>query len=141
MNFKAALKTRRGRLILAAVVLGMAGLCIAGLLPTLGVVPQGHLPEISLAAEEIPLPFSVPLFGDHIPNTLPATWITMVILFALGLGYRRATRSEGPPSRFQVALEAVLEAPYNFVEGVAGGQAHRFYPLLGTFLLFMAISN
>lgn len=141
MDFKAILKTRRGRLTLVTVVLGMALLCIVGVLPTLGILQQGQLPEISLAAEEIPLPFSVPLFGDHIPNTLPATWLTMIVLIGLALGYYRARQSEGPPSRFQVAVEMVMEALYNFVDDVAGEHARLFFPLLGTFFLFIAVSN
>ena len=141
MDFKAVLKTRRGRLILVSIVLGMALLCGVGVLPTLGVLQKGQLPEISLAAEEIPLPFSVPLYGDHIPNTLPATWLTMVILIGLGLAYRRAQRSEGPVSRFQAAVEMVIEAMYGFAEGIAGPRARLFFPLLGTFFLFIAISN
>jgi len=66
MDFKAILKTRKGRLTIAGIVLGMGLLCVVGVLPTLGVLGEGQLPEISLAAEEIPLPFSVPLFGDPV---------------------------------------------------------------------------
>jgi len=141
MDFKAILKTRKGRLTIAGIVLGMGLLCVVGVLPTLGVLGEGQLPEISLAAEEIPLPFSVPLFGDHIPNTLPATWLTMIILVGVGLGYRNARHKEGPSSRFQVAVEAIVDALYNFVESVAGDNARLFFPLLGTFFLFIAISN
>jgi F-type H+-transporting ATPase subunit a len=99
------------------------------------------VPHISLAAEEIPLPFSMPLLGDHIPNTLPATWLTMVILISLGLAYNRAQRKEGPPSRFQVAVEAVAEGLYSFIESVERKHARLFFPLLATFFLFIAVSN
>ncbi len=141
MDFKAILKTRRGRLILVGILVSMLLLCLVGVLPTLGVLQQGQLPEISLAAEHIPLPFSIPLFGDHIPNTLPATWLTMLILIGIGLGYNRAERQEGPPSRFQVAVEAAMEGMLGFVESMAGEHAHLFFPLLATFFLFIAISN
>jgi F-type H+-transporting ATPase subunit a len=141
MDFKSILKTRRGRLGLIGVVLAMLVLCVVGVLPTLGVLQQGELPEISLAAEEIPLPFKVPLFGDHIPNTLPATWLTMAILLGIGLAYHRAHRREGRPSRFQVAVEAVIEGLFGFVENMAGENARLFFPVLATFFLFIAISN
>jgi len=134
-NFRALLKTTRGRLILVAVILGVAVLCGAG------VLAGERLPAISLAAEEIPLPFSVPLFGNHIPNTLPATWLSMLILFALGWGYRRAWRREEELSRFQVGVEAVGEAMLDFVESVGNENTRLFFPLVGTFFLFIAISN
>jgi len=111
------------------------------LLCGLGVLRGEHVPHISLAAEEIPLPFSAPLFGNHIPNTLPATWLTMVILIGLGLAYNRAQRKEGPPSRFQVAVETVGEGLYSFIESVERKHARLFFPLLATFFLFIAISN
>jgi F-type H+-transporting ATPase subunit a len=141
MNFKAILRTRRGRLTLIGILLVMMLLCLVGVLPTLGVLEEGELPEISLAAEQIPLPFTVPLFGDHIPNTLPATWLTMIILVGIGLAYSRAHSKEGPPSRFQTAVEAVIGGMFGFVEGLAGQHARLFFPLLGTFFLFIAVSN
>ena len=135
MDFKAILKTGRGRLVLVLVVLGIVFLC------GLGVLQGEELPVISLAAEEIPLPFSVPVFGNHIPNTLPATWLTMIILIGIALAYNRAQRREGPPSRFQVAVEAVAEGMFSFVESIAGERARLFFSLVATFFLFIVVSN
>jgi F-type H+-transporting ATPase subunit a len=134
-NFRNLLKTTRGRLIFVGVILGVAVLC------GVGVLAGERLPVISLAAEQIPLPFSVPVFGDHIPNTLPATWLTMLILLALGWGYSRAWRKKGELSRFQVAVEGVGEAMLDFVEGVGNEHTRLFFPLVGTFFLFITVSN
>ncbi len=134
MEFRAILKSRRGRLGLLVVILAVSFLC------GLGVLRGEELPHISLAAEEIPLPFSVPLFGNHIPNTLPATWLTMLVLIGIGFAYYRAQRKEGPPSRFQVAVETVIEGMLSFMESV-GEHVHLFFPLVATFFLFIAISN
>jgi F-type H+-transporting ATPase subunit a len=134
-KFRALLKTRRGRLILLGGILGIAVLC------GVGILGGERLPAISLAAEEIPLPFSLPVFGDHIPNTLPATWLTMLILIGVAWAYNRAWRREGPPSRFQVAVETVGQGMLDFFESVGNEHSHLFFPLLATFFFFIAISN
>ena len=161
MDFKATLKTRWGRLGLIVIILGVIGLCVLGLLPTLGVLPPNILPVISLAAEKIPLPFLEPLVGehgplsflgslflvseeDHVPgifNTLTSTWLTMIILIGIGVAYYRAQRKEGVPSLFQVALETLIEGMFGFVENIVGENARLFFPLVATFFLFIAISN
>jgi len=135
MNLGAALKTRRGRFVLILVVLGIVALC------GIGVFGGEKLPVISLAAEEIPLPFSLPFYGNHIPNTLPSTFLTMAILILIGLAYNRAQRQEGPPSRFRVAVEAVAEGMLDFMENAVGENARIFFPLVATFFLFIAVSN
>jgi F-type H+-transporting ATPase subunit a len=131
----AALKTRRGRFILIVVVLATAALCAAG------VFRGQELPVISLAAEDIPLPFTVPVFGSHIPNTLPSTWLTMIILMGVALAYNRSLRKEGPPSRLRIAVEAVAEGMLQFMENAVGENARIFFPLVATFFLFIAVSN
>jgi F-type H+-transporting ATPase subunit a len=155
-SLKAILKTRRGRLALLLVILGITVLCVFGLLRE-----EAELPVISLAAEKIPLHFLEPIVGAGAPlsllgplflvsevdptpgiyNTLTATWLTMAILIGLGLGYNRAVRRAGPPSRFRLAVEAVGEGLYNFMWGVGGEHARLFFPLVATFFLFIAISN
>lgn len=135
MNLQ-ALKTPRGRLTLILVVLIVGGLFAVGVLRK-----EAKLPVISLAAEEIPLPFSLPFYGNHIPNTLPSTLLTIVILILIGLAYNRAQRQEGPPSRFRVAVEAVAEGMLDFMKNAVGEKARLFFPLVATFFLFIAISN
>lgn len=116
----------------------LLGLCGSGFLV------QGILgtqkPEISLAAEKIPLPFEVPLFGHEVPNTLPATWLTMVVLLG---GSALATRKmEMVPSGLQNGVEAIIEFFYGFLENVAGEKKTRiFFPLVATFFFFILTSN
>ncbi|MFZ5919353.1 MAG: F0F1 ATP synthase subunit A [Chloroflexota bacterium] len=101
--------------------------------------PDTHLPEISLAAEKIPLPFDIPLIGHELPNTFPATWLTMLILILLAiLGTRKMKMV---PGGLQNVVEAVVEMFYNFIEGVAGEKARWFFPLIATFFFFILISN
>ncbi len=135
MNLGAALKTRQGRFILIAFVLGMVVLC------GVGVFGGEEMPVISLAAENIPLPFSLPVFGNHIPNTLPSTWLTMVILIVVALAYNRSLRKDGPPSRLRVAVEAIAEVMLDFMENAVGEKARIFFPLVATFFFFIAVSN
>jgi F-type H+-transporting ATPase subunit a len=65
----------------------------------------------------------------------------MLVLILIGWRYHRAVRSEGPPSRFQVAVEAVGEGMVGFIRDVGGEHARLFFPLVATFFLFIAISN
>jgi F-type H+-transporting ATPase subunit a len=80
-------------------------------------------------------------FGRPIPNTLPSTWLTMALLISIGLIYSYLQRREGPPSRFQVAVEALGEGMLGFMENAVGEQARLFFPLVATFFLFIAINN
>lgn len=153
MDFKAIMSTRRGRLALIGIILGTIVLCVIGVLPGKGVLPEQMLPEITLAAENIPLPFLAPLFGEEshgehdqeaqppsIPNTLPATWLTMAILIGVGIGYKRATNKE-EVTRFQAAVEMAMGGLFDFVKKVGGEHARLFFPLVATFFLFVALSN
>jgi F-type H+-transporting ATPase subunit a len=105
-----------------------------------GIVNKGyHLPDISLAPEEIRLPFNVPLLGDRVPNTLPTTWLSMLVLIVVAFFATR--KMELIPTGFQNAVEAIVEMFYNFVEGVAGEKARIFFPLVATFFFFILTSN
>jgi F-type H+-transporting ATPase subunit a len=81
--------------------------------------------------------------GRTVPNTLPSTWITVlvILIWLIGLRYNRTQRKEGPPTRFQVAVEAVTEGMFSFMRNAVGDKAKMFLPLVATFFLFIAISN
>ena len=173
MNFGAALKTRRGIVVLLLILLGTCVLCGFGLL-------RGEdMPVISLAAENIPNPYSEVIvvaglvglglvmflmalsrhwvmllviaagmaiqfllfYGKPVPNTLPATWLTLLILLTVGFLYQRSRRKEGPPSRLAVALEGLMEGMLSFMTDAVGENARVFLPLVATFFMFIAISN
>jgi F-type H+-transporting ATPase subunit a len=140
MNF-AFLKTRTGRFVLILIVLGIIALCIGGVFIGGVVNKQARLPLIVLAAEEIPLPFSIPIFGNHIPNTLPSTWLTMIILILVGWGYSRRVHGEKQVSHFVIAMEALGEGMLSFMRNAVGEKATLFFPLVATFFLFIAINN
>lgn len=133
------LKTTRGRLGLVGLIVVMIGMCVGGLFLG-GILNEGvHLPEISLAAEKIHLPFELPLVGHELPNTIPATWLTMLVLIVVALAYR--PREGEIPGRFQALVEMIVEGFYSFLEGVAGDKTRMFFPLIATFFFFILVSN
>jgi F-type H+-transporting ATPase subunit a len=136
----ATLRSPKGCLGCLGLVVVVIALFVGGLMLG-GIANEGYqLPEISLAAEEIPLPFSVPLLGHSVPNTLPATWLSMLVLIVVAF---LATRNmKLVPSGLQNAVEAIVEMFYGFIEGVAGPhQAPLFFPLVATFFFFILLSN
>jgi F-type H+-transporting ATPase subunit a len=138
-NIMATLRTPKGCLGCLVLVLVIIALFVGGLMIGGIANPNYHLPEISLAAEEIPLPFELPLFGHSVPNTLPATWLAMLLLIAVS--FFAARNMQLVPSGLQNAVEAIVEMFYGFIEGVAGAQAPIFFPLVATFFFFILISN
>ncbi|MCP4543755.1 MAG: F0F1 ATP synthase subunit A [Chloroflexi bacterium] len=134
------MKKRPGCVAIALISLVFVALFVVGVV--LGVVQKRtEMPVISLAAENIPLPFTIPGFEHGIPNTLPSTWLTMIILIVMGLAYNRAVKKDGPPSRFQVAIESFVDVMLDFMKGAVGEKATLFFPLVATFFLFIAVSN
>jgi F-type H+-transporting ATPase subunit a len=121
-------------LVPAAIIIGV--FVVLTLLP----IPKVVVPAISIPAEEI---FSFDLFGfwNHgITNTLLSSWLTM---FVLVVGTWLITRKmKTVPGRWQGALEMVIEAFYNMVEGAAGSKwARKFFPIVMTIFLFVLVSN
>jgi F-type H+-transporting ATPase subunit a len=137
----AFLKTRTGRIVLILIVLGVVALCVGGVVIGGVVNEQASLPLIVLAAEEIPLPFSLPVFGNHIPNTLPSTWLTMIILILVAWSYSRRVQGGKQASRFVTAMDALGEGMLGFMRNAVGEKATLFFPLVATFFLFIAINN
>ena len=139
-NIMATLRTPKGCLGCLGLVLVIVALFVGGLMLG-GIANEAYqLPEISLAAEEILLPFNVPLLGHSVPNTLPATWLTMLVLIVVAFFATR--KMEMVPSGLQNVVEAIVEMFYGFIEGVAGAhQASIFFPLVATFFFFILISN
>ncbi len=134
-----ALTTPKGCLGCLGILLLTIAIAVAGLMLG-GIVNKGyHLPDISLAAEEVRLPLNVPVFRDRVPNTLPTTWLSMLVLIVVA--YFATRKMELVPSGFQNAVEAIVEMFYNFVEGVAGEKARIFFPLVATFFFFILTSN
>lgn len=132
---------RRGRtIIILLAVLILMGLCVGGFL-----LPGKEMPEISMAAERIPLPFALPLLGDEIPNTLPTAILTTIVLALVAWAYYRAQRRAAhtrKESRFLVAVDVVFEGVYFFVENVVGEHlTPTFFPLVASFFFFILTAN
>jgi F-type H+-transporting ATPase subunit a len=131
-------KTRKGKLGCVIAILLVLILCVWGF--TLGgIMGEREIPEISMAAEKVHLPFAIPLFGHEIPNTLPTTWLTMLLLILIS--YFAFRKPKLVPSGLQNVVETPIELFYNFVEGVAGEKTRLFFPLVATFFFFILISN
>lgn len=132
-------KTAAGRFGCAGLIVAMLGMCAWGLFRG-GILNEDvHLPVISLAAEKIHLPFELPLLGHELPNTIPATWLTMLVLIAVSaLGTRKMRMV---PGGLQNLVEALVEGFYGFLEGVTGDKTRMFFPLVATFFFFILISN
>jgi F-type H+-transporting ATPase subunit a len=97
------------------------------------VVPHPPKPEISLAAER------VPLFGWHIPNSIIATWLAMIVL--VGLSYAVTRKMTLVPGRLQTAVEWVVESLYNLSAGIAGEKTRLVFPVVATLFLFIVTAN
>ena len=96
-----------------------------------------RLPEIKLAPDVI-----IPLFpdGTGITNTLLCTWISIIVLVLLF--YFGTRRRDMIPSGMQNFMEWGIESLLGLVEGVTGKEkAKKFFPLVATFFLFIAVSN
>jgi F-type H+-transporting ATPase subunit a len=79
------------------------------------------------------------LFG-WVTNTILGTWLVSICLFVVL--YFGTRRRELIPSGLQNALEWVIEALQNLVEGVAGkAKGRKFFPLIATLLLFILFCN
>jgi F-type H+-transporting ATPase subunit a len=119
------------RKVLVPTLIIIGALVILNLLPIPGVI----IPEISIAAEPL-----FDIFGFTITNTLLSSWFTMLVLI---LGTWAITRKRKEiPGRLQGALEMIVEALYNLVEGAAGSKlAPKFFPIVTTLFLFIITAS
>lgn len=102
-------------------------------------------PHIQVAAEKIieePL-FTIPGLGDfYLFNTLTAMVLLDLILIGMALVVRGAVRSgKMIPSGLSGAIEAAIEALYNFTESTAGKETKRIFPWFATIFLMVLLAN
>ena len=76
-----------------------------------------------------------------VTNTLLTAWL-VVIIVALGAIVFSVTLKR-VPSRFQTAIEGVVEGLLGFFETIAGSRevAKRFFPIVATIFIFVLLSN
>lgn len=101
--------------------------------------------HIQVAAERLmqePL-FSLPVIGDfYLTNTFTAMLLGDLVLLAIALAVRQATRSgELVPKGISGAMEGLLEALYNLTETSAGKWAKKIFPWFATILLVVFVAN
>lgn len=78
----------------------------------------------------------------HLNATIAYTWCVMLLL-SVGswLVTRRIDESEGPRSRWQNAMEVVVETIRGQIRDICPEGGDRYLPFVGTLFLFIAISN
>jgi F-type H+-transporting ATPase subunit a len=96
-------------------------------------VPHAPKPEISLHAE------GVPLLGLHIPNSMIATWLAMILL--IGVSYAVTHKMALVPGRLQAAVEWAVEGLYNLSLRISGERTHMVFPVVATLFLFIVTAN
>jgi F-type H+-transporting ATPase subunit a len=125
--------SKRTLYILGALVLFVVGF----------VFLRGPIPHISIAPETLVKAGDVPGAGwsINITNTILTTWV-VVVLVLIFIFFITRRKWSLVPSGVQNFFEAVVEAFYNLVVGIAGEEnGRRFFPLVATIFFFILISN
>ena len=103
------------------------------------------MPHIQLPGEvlsESPL-FTAPVIGEFfITNTLVAMALANIVLIAIALVVRRATREDTLVlSGFAGAIGAMMEALYDLVESSAGRKTKEIFPWVAGIILVVLVVN
>jgi F-type H+-transporting ATPase subunit a len=78
----------------------------------------------------------------HLNATIVYTWIVMFLLTSVSwLVTRRLPPADGPRSRWQNALEVVIEAMRRQIHEVCPEHGDTYLPFVGTLFLFIGLSN
>jgi len=94
-----------------------------------------HLPNF------ISMFFGQYLEGDKAGYLDPLFSLLAVVLIVSLMAGSMKRRGDGPPTRFQVAVEMLVGGLYSLFEGAIGPTARRYTPYLGTLFLFILINN
>lgn len=118
-------------------------ICIALMLILGSFVPltKPVRPFIQLPGEVYPGTEGLPILGG-ITNTFMSTVVAwmMVVVLVLVLKARSRTADE-IPTGFYNFFEMIVEAAYNFAEGIAGPKVKNFFPWFMTFILIILTTN
>ncbi len=97
---------------------------------------RGPIPHISVAAEPL-----TKVGGVKLTNTMITSWI-VVVLILIVLVFIMTRKWSIIPGGVQNFVEAVVEAFYNLVVGIAGEEKGRkFFPVVATIFFFILINN
>src|SRR3989338_9566956 len=91
---------------------------------------------VVLAAERIGS-----VFGFPITNALLMTWLVMALLIGFAILFRRTLALV--PGKFQAGIEMAFEGALDYMTEVLESErlARRFFPLVATIFLFVALAN
>lgn len=81
------------------------------------------------------------LFGLPINATLFFSWITMLILATIAIWANHDLTETKKISRLQVIMEMIVTALCGQIHDVSNDRPHKYISLIGTFFLFIALSN
>lgn len=81
------------------------------------------------------------LFGLPINATLFYSWVVMGILVFLSWLATRNLKTTVEVSRFQTAMEMIVMAIRTQIKEVSGDNPLKYMPIMGTFFLFIGMSN
>jgi F-type H+-transporting ATPase subunit a len=77
----------------------------------------------------------------HISNSLLTSWLAALFLVLLGWRATRRMKETPAAGSLQNVLETILEALYNFSASFGGEHTLAFFPVIGTFFLFILTAN
>ncbi len=81
------------------------------------------------------------LFGIPINATIFYTWVVMAILVGASWLATRNLKTTVKVSRFQTALEMIVMTIRNQIKEVSNDNPMKYLSIIGTFFLFIALSN
>jgi F-type H+-transporting ATPase subunit a len=98
-------------------------------------------PFIQLPGEVFPGTSGIPILNG-LTNTFVSSLLVYGVMIAIIIALRARSRSaDEVPTGFYNFFEMVVEAAYNFAEGIAGKKVRDFFPYFMTFLLFILLGN
>lgn len=80
-------------------------------------------------------------WSDYLFSWRGPFFAILLLLLLSTLLLRGAAKREMIPGRYQNAIEYVVEAFYNFIQGILGHHAREFAPFLGTLFLYIWFMN
>jgi F-type H+-transporting ATPase subunit a len=98
-------------------------------------------PFIQLPGEVYPGTEGWPILGG-LTNTFMSTVVAWIMVAALAFSLKARTRTADEiPTGFYNFFEMIIEAAYNFAEGIAGPKVKNFFPWFMTFILIILTTN
>ena len=99
-----------------------------------------NLAEELMSGLECKTAFVIPIFGGiPVPVSVVVTWGIMAVIMILTLLFVRNLKlvPRGP----QVIIEMLVGFINNFFEGILGEEGKRYFPYLGTVIIYIGVAN